>query len=206
LLFQGLGLLEKRKNLGDLLVFLIDHLPQAAGGLHLVVASRMDPPWPRLCVLLLTTSIIARPCWFYSGDFEETFEVNHRSMRLVDHVSSGFFRLSACDEIWFNLARGNISLAAAKYKELDPLIGETDRKGRFLVTKASLLNALGQFSEVIAALEEPVREYDQRGEYWFLMNLCPLQELALHGLGREGEAIQVIGRCLALKPFAMQVS
>jgi LuxR family maltose regulon positive regulatory protein len=28
------------------LVFLIDHLPQSRHGLHLVVASRMDPPWP----------------------------------------------------------------------------------------------------------------------------------------------------------------
>jgi LuxR family maltose regulon positive regulatory protein len=28
------------------LVFLIDHLPQSSHGLHLVVASRMDPPWP----------------------------------------------------------------------------------------------------------------------------------------------------------------
>jgi LuxR family maltose regulon positive regulatory protein len=30
------------------------------------------------------------------------------------------------------------------------------------------------------------------------MNLWPLQALALHGLGREGEALQVIGPCLAL--------
>lgn len=28
------------------LVFLIEHLPRSASGLHLVVASRMDPPWP----------------------------------------------------------------------------------------------------------------------------------------------------------------
>ena len=28
------------------LVFLIDHLPKSSHGLHLVVASRMDPPWP----------------------------------------------------------------------------------------------------------------------------------------------------------------
>jgi LuxR family maltose regulon positive regulatory protein len=28
------------------LVFLVDHLPQTLNGLHLVVASRMDPPWP----------------------------------------------------------------------------------------------------------------------------------------------------------------
>lgn len=28
------------------LVFLIDHLPQSRNSLHLVVASRMDPPWP----------------------------------------------------------------------------------------------------------------------------------------------------------------
>jgi LuxR family maltose regulon positive regulatory protein len=28
------------------LVFLIDHLPPSANGLHLVVASRIDPPWP----------------------------------------------------------------------------------------------------------------------------------------------------------------
>jgi LuxR family maltose regulon positive regulatory protein len=28
------------------LIFLIDHLPQSAGGLHLAIASRMDPPWP----------------------------------------------------------------------------------------------------------------------------------------------------------------
>jgi LuxR family maltose regulon positive regulatory protein len=28
------------------LVYLIDHLPKTAHGLHLVVASRMDPPWP----------------------------------------------------------------------------------------------------------------------------------------------------------------
>jgi LuxR family maltose regulon positive regulatory protein len=28
------------------LVFLIDHLPRSGSGLHLVIASRMDPPWP----------------------------------------------------------------------------------------------------------------------------------------------------------------
>ncbi len=28
------------------LVFLIDHLPRSESGLHLVIASRMDPPWP----------------------------------------------------------------------------------------------------------------------------------------------------------------
>jgi LuxR family maltose regulon positive regulatory protein len=28
------------------LVFLINHLPESIHGLHLVVASRMDPPWP----------------------------------------------------------------------------------------------------------------------------------------------------------------
>ena len=28
------------------LVFLIDHLPKSPHGLHLIVSSRMDPPWP----------------------------------------------------------------------------------------------------------------------------------------------------------------
>ena len=28
------------------LIFLIDHLPKSPHGLHLIVASRMDPPWP----------------------------------------------------------------------------------------------------------------------------------------------------------------
>jgi LuxR family maltose regulon positive regulatory protein len=133
-----------------------------------------------------------------AGDFEKAFETNHRSMLLVENVSSGFFRLSACDEIWFNLVSGNISQAAHKYKELEPLIGEMDKKGRFLITKASLLYAMGQFSEIITELEEPISEYDQRGENWFLMNLLPLQALAFQGLHREEEALGVIGHCLTL--------
>jgi LuxR family maltose regulon positive regulatory protein len=133
-----------------------------------------------------------------AGDFEGAFETNHRSICLAENVSSGFFRLSACDEIWFNLVSGNTSRAIEKYKELDPLVEQMDNKGRFLVTKASLLYALGQFTEVISALGEPICEYEQRGEYWFLLNLLPLQALALYGLGREEEALGVINHCLTL--------
>ncbi|HSB65424.1 MAG TPA: hypothetical protein VLD65_02540, partial [Anaerolineales bacterium] len=55
------------------LIYLIDHLPQNANGLHMVVASRMDPPWP-----------LAR--WRVRG---EIIEIRARDLRFIpDEVDS----------------------------------------------------------------------------------------------------------------------
>jgi LuxR family maltose regulon positive regulatory protein len=153
--------------------------------------------WKQVHALHYALLCLARSL-FAAGDFEEAFEVNHRSKLLVENVSSGFYRLSACDEIWFNLVRGNISIAVKKYKELEPLIGKLDKKGRFLVTKASLLYALGKYTEVLAVMDETICEYAQRGEFWFLLSLLPLQALALYGLSREEEALDAVSHCLTL--------
>jgi LuxR family maltose regulon positive regulatory protein len=133
-----------------------------------------------------------------AGDLEEAFAVNHRAMQLAVDVSPWFFRLSACDEVRLNLAKGDINAAAHRVVELEPLVDENSRRGTFLVTKVSLLNAQRNYPEVLAVLEEPICDLEERGLYWILMNLISFQALALQALGREEKALDVIGHCLAL--------
>jgi len=134
-----------------------------------------------------------------AGELEEAFIVNHRAMQLAVKVSSWFIRLSTYNEIWFHLVKGEVPLAAEKFQEIVPLIEESLKGGgTFLVIKVSLLNAQGDFSGVLEALAEPIKELEQWGKYWTLLNLLPFQAVALHALGREDEALDVIRHCLAL--------
>jgi LuxR family maltose regulon positive regulatory protein len=119
-------------------------------------------------------------------------------MQLAVNVSPWYFRISACNEIWLNLVRGDIAGAAHRFIDVEPLIEESLKNSdTFLVTKVSLLNAQGKYPDILAELEEVVYELEQMGKYWVLMNLLPFQSLALHALGREEEAIDVISHCLA---------
>ena len=133
-----------------------------------------------------------------AGNLEEAFAINQRAMQLAVRVSPYYFRFSACDEIWLNLVKGNISKAGQRCAEIEPLIDEIEKSGRFLLAKVSLLYAQGLFSDVISVLEEPMRDLEQRGAYWYLMNLMPTQALALQALGREEDALSILSHCLTL--------
>lgn len=63
------------------LVFLIDHLPQSNHGLHLVVASRMDPPWP-LARWRVRDELIEVRTKDLRFSTEETFTFLNQIMRL----------------------------------------------------------------------------------------------------------------------------
>ena len=119
-------------------------------------------------------------------------------MQLAANISPWFFRISACAEIGLNLDRGDIPAAAARFAEIEPLVERKDKKGVFLITKASLLNAQGRFSEAVLALEEPVSTLERRADAWYLMHLMTIQALALQALGQIEDALAVINRCLAL--------
>jgi LuxR family maltose regulon positive regulatory protein len=134
-----------------------------------------------------------------ASELEEAFAVNHRAMQLAVKVSPWFIRISACNEIRLNLVKGDLPLAARRFGEVELLIEEKlVRGGTFLVTKVSLLYAQSNYQDVIAALEGLPLELEQSGKYWTLMNVLPIQALALQALGREEEALNVIGHCLTL--------
>jgi len=57
-----------------------------------------------------------------TGELEEAFAVNRRAMQLAASVSNWFVRLSMYNEVWFNLVKGDVSLAAQWFKEIEPLI------------------------------------------------------------------------------------
>jgi LuxR family maltose regulon positive regulatory protein len=131
-----------------------------------------------------------------AGNLEEAFAINQRAMQLAVHVSPYFVRSSACDEIMLNLAKGDISKAAQRCAEIEPLMDESEKRGKFLLGKASLLYAQGHYAEILSVLEEPLRELEQGGAYWYLVNLMPFQALALQALGREEDALNILSQCL----------
>ena len=67
-----------------------------------------------------------------------------------------------------------------------------------MIIKASLLLAQGKYADVLTELENLVYEHEQKGVNWYLLNLLPLQALALQALGREEDAMKVIDHCLSL--------
>jgi LuxR family maltose regulon positive regulatory protein len=133
-----------------------------------------------------------------SGNLEEGFAINQRAMQQAVHVSPYYYRSSACDEIWLNLAKGDIPKAAQRCAEIEPLINDCEKRGMFLLVKASLLYAQGYYAEILAILEQPMRALEQVGANWYLINLMPIQALALKALGREEAALNILSRCLTL--------
>jgi LuxR family maltose regulon positive regulatory protein len=134
-----------------------------------------------------------------AGDLETAFSVTQRGLQFAGNASNWFFRMSAYNEIWLNLLKGDITSADRRFQEVEPLVDESLKKGgHFLVTKVSLLEAKGNYPAVLAAVEEVVDGLEQKGKYWTLTNLLPFQAVALQALGREEEALSVIGHCLAL--------
>jgi LuxR family maltose regulon positive regulatory protein len=132
------------------------------------------------------------------SDLEEAFAVNQRAMQLAASVSPWYFHLSACNEVWLNLQKGDVPLAAHKLKEVESRIEEPSKVGGvFLETKVSLLSAQGNHRDILETLEEGICGLEQSEKYWTLLNLLPFQALALQALGREEEALRVICRCLA---------
>jgi LuxR family maltose regulon positive regulatory protein len=119
-------------------------------------------------------------------------------MRLAVQVSPHYYRLSACDEIWLNLAKGDIAKATQRCAEIEPLVNDAEKRGRFLLVKASLLYAQGHNAEILSVLEEPLRALEQGGANWYLMNLMPIQALALQALGNEEAALSILRHCLTL--------
>jgi LuxR family maltose regulon positive regulatory protein len=133
-----------------------------------------------------------------AGNIEEAFTVNQRSMLLATRVSPWFVRISAGDEILLILARGEISVAARRFAELELMVEKRNMFGRFLVVKTSLLYAQGHYLDVITALDQVMEEISLSDEEWVLMNLLPLQALALQALGRVDEALNLICHCLIM--------
>jgi LuxR family transcriptional regulator, maltose regulon positive regulatory protein len=133
-----------------------------------------------------------------AGNLDEAFAINQRAMQQAVHVSPYYFRLSACDEIWLNLAKGDIPKAVQRCAEIEPLMTDCEKRGMFLLVKSSLLYAQGCHAEILSVLEEPLRDLEQGGAYWYLINLMPFQALALQALGREEDALRVLSHCLTL--------
>jgi LuxR family maltose regulon positive regulatory protein len=133
-----------------------------------------------------------------AGNLEEAFAINQRAKQLALHVSPYYFRLSACDEIWLNLAKGDIPKAVQRCAEIEPLMNDCEKRGMFLLVKASLLYAQGYYAEILSVLEEPMRDLEQGGANWYLINLMPIQALALKALGREEDALSILRHCLTL--------
>jgi LuxR family maltose regulon positive regulatory protein len=131
-----------------------------------------------------------------AGNYEEAYTVNQRSMLLATKVSPWFVRISASDEILLHLAKGNIPAAAHRFAELEPLVEKRDIIGRFMVVKVSLLYTQGSYLDVITVLDEVMDEIMHSEGFWYPMNLLSLRALALHVLGREDEAVQIISSCL----------
>jgi LuxR family maltose regulon positive regulatory protein len=131
-----------------------------------------------------------------AGNSVEAYTVNQRSMLLATKVSPWFVRISASDEILLNLAKGDIPAAARRFAELEPLVEKRDIIGRFMVVKVSLLYAQGSYLDVITVLDEVMDEIMHSEGFWYPMNLLSLRALALHVLGREDEAVQIISSCL----------
>ncbi|MCL4562937.1 MAG: LuxR C-terminal-related transcriptional regulator [Chloroflexi bacterium] len=133
-----------------------------------------------------------------AGNLEEAFAINQRAMQKAVHVSPYYFRLSACDEIRLNLAKGDIPKAVQRCAEIEPLMKDCEKRGMFLLEKASLLYAQGYYAEILMVLEEPMRNLEKGGANWYLINLMPIQALALQALGREEDALRILSRCLTL--------
>jgi LuxR family maltose regulon positive regulatory protein len=129
---------------------------------------------------------------------EEAFAINQRAMHLAVRVSPYYFRFAAIDEIWLNLAKGDIPKAAQRCAEIEPLMNDDEKRGMFLLGKASLLFAQGYYSEILPVVEEPMRELEQGGANWYLINLMPIQALALQASGREEDALNILRHCLTL--------
>jgi LuxR family transcriptional regulator, maltose regulon positive regulatory protein len=133
------------------------------------------------------------------GKLDDAFRVNHRAMQLALKVSSWFVRISACDEVWFNLVKGDIPFAEQKFSEVESLIEEELKGGgTYLVTKVTLFNAQGNYRGVLDALHGLTDGFEREAKVWTLLNLLPFKALALHALGQEEEALGVISHCLTL--------
>jgi len=133
-----------------------------------------------------------------AGDLEGAFEVNQRAMKLAKNVSPWFFRISTCAEAKLNLAKGDVRVASRILEEIEPLMEARDQAGNFLIVKTALFIAQERFADVVLTLERPVCELERQGRNWPLMELLPCMALALHAIGRNEEAQEVIGRCLTL--------
>ncbi len=133
-----------------------------------------------------------------AGNLEEALSINHRSMQLAVTVSSWFYHISCCDEIGFNLRKGDIASAAHKFQEINLLLEESNSNSGFLMAKVNLLYAQERYSDVLLALEKPISQFELAGDSWYLIHLLPFQALALEALGKQEKALGILGHCLAL--------
>ncbi len=134
-----------------------------------------------------------------AGELEEAFTVNQRAMQLAVNVSPWFVRLSIYNEVWLNLVKGDVSSAANLFPQVESLIEEELKHGgTYLIMKVALLDAQKNYPAVLSELEELMVGFAQAGKDWTFINLLPFQALALQALGREEEALLVIGHCLTL--------
>lgn len=153
--------------------------------------------WRQADTLHYSLSCLSKACCA-AGDLEEAFAANRRTMQLAANVSPWFFRLSAVDEVFLNLEKGDLLAAARRFEELEALVDDRNEFNHFLVLKAALRYAQHRYAELVAEVETTNQALSQKGMVWFSLDYLPLQALALHALGREDEAIQIIERCLSM--------
>lgn len=157
----------------------------------------MSEQWHQADTWQYTLSCLTRALCA-AGNLEEAFAINQRAMQQAVRVSPYYFRSSACDEIWLNLAKGDISKAAQRCAEIEPLMNDCEKRGLFLLGKVSLLYAQGYYAEILSVLEAPMRDLEQGDANWYLINLMPIQALALKALGKEEDALSTLSHCLIL--------
>ena len=132
-----------------------------------------------------------------AGDLEAAFSTNQRAIQLAASVSPWFYRISAYEEVLLSLAKDDLAAAGRWFTELTSLVEGQNMPGHYRIVEAALLNAQGRFADALTAINMPIGGMEINDSQIILMRLLPMQALALHGLGRESEALEVIERCLA---------
>ena len=133
-----------------------------------------------------------------AGDLESAYAANQRAMQLGVTVSTWFVRISSFGQIHIHLAQGDVAAASHLFSTFEDSVTEPNRKGLFLIAKASLLYALGRFTDTLSLVESSMGELEQKGKVWVIVKLLPLQALALQALSRADEALTVLTCCLAI--------
>jgi LuxR family maltose regulon positive regulatory protein len=132
------------------------------------------------------------------GDLEAAYAANQRATQLALQVSPWFYQLSVYDKVELDLATGDTAAAERGLVEVEALCSERDKKYTFLLRRASLLYAQRDYGGLLTGVERAVVDLERRGLIQYVVDLLPLQALALQALGRQEEALDVTAHCLDL--------
>ena len=131
-----------------------------------------------------------------AGESDEALAVNQQAMQLAKEISPWYARISAGNEIVLLLAKGDILAAEKKFGEYGSLFEESKRR-RHLLIEVFLLFAQNRFLDVVNFLEATLDNIKQKDGQHSWLQLLPIMALALQALGRQEEALQALGQCLA---------